>query len=99
MSLVEWIATVLGVLCVTLGVVRSVWTFPTAIGSVSLLAWVVWQQRLYSDAVLQGFFVLANLYGWANWQRAAPPPTRTTAGWATSRTPTRARRCGAATRW
>lgn len=70
MSPIEWIATALGVLCVLLGVVRSVWTFPTAIGSVTLLAWVVWQQRLYSDAVLQGFFVVANLYGWINWRRA-----------------------------
>ncbi len=70
MTPIEWIATGLGVLCVALGVLRSVWTFPTAIGSVALLGVVVWRQRLYSDAVLQGFFVAANLYGWAEWRRA-----------------------------
>ena len=70
MSPIEWIATALGVLCVALGARRSVWTFPTAIGSVGLFGWVVWRQRLYSDAALQGFFVLANLYGWVNWRRS-----------------------------
>lgn len=70
MSLIEWIATVLGVACVALGAMRSVWTFPTAIGSVTLIGWVVWRERLYSDAALQGFFVAANLYGWINWRRS-----------------------------
>ena len=68
MSPVEWIATLLGLLCVGLGVRRSVWTFPTGIGSVVLVGAVVWRQRLYSDAVLQVFFVAANLYGWWNWR-------------------------------
>jgi nicotinamide mononucleotide transporter len=70
MSPVELLATLLGVLCVVLGVRRSVWTFPTAIGSVLLVGWAVWTARLYSDALLQLFFVGANLYGWANWRRS-----------------------------
>ena len=70
MSLIEWVATGLGVLCVALGALRSVWTFPTAIGSVTLLGYVVWRERLYSDAALQLFFVGANLYGWVNWRRS-----------------------------
>lgn len=70
MSWIEAIATGLGLLCVALGARRSVWTFPTAIGSVVLVGWVVWQARLYSDALLQGFFVVANLYGWRNWRRS-----------------------------
>jgi nicotinamide mononucleotide transporter len=70
MSPLEWIAAVLGIWCVVAGARRSTWTFPTAIASVTLVGWVVWRQRLYSDALLQGFFVLANLYGWAEWRRA-----------------------------
>lgn len=70
MSLVEGIAAGLGVLCVALGALRSVWTFPTAIGSVALVGWLVWRERLYSDALLQLFFVVANLYGWVNWRRS-----------------------------
>lgn len=70
MTWIEGVATGLGVLCVALGVVRSVWTFPTAIGSVALVGWVVWRERLYSDALLQLFFVAANLYGWIGWRRS-----------------------------
>ncbi|PZQ60460.1 MAG: nicotinamide mononucleotide transporter [Sphingomonas taxi] len=70
MSLLEWVATVLGIACVALAAVRSIWTFPTAIGSVTLLGVVVFDARLYSDALLQLFFVAANLYGWATWHRA-----------------------------
>ena len=70
MSLIEWVATALGVACVALGALRSVWTFPTAFGSVLLIGWVVWAARLYSDALLQLFFVVVNGYGWVSWRRA-----------------------------
>ena len=70
MGLIEWVATGLGIVCVALGAVRSVWTFPTAIGSVALLGIVVMEQHLYSDTLLQAFFVAANFYGWWNWDRS-----------------------------
>ena len=70
MPLLEWIATALGILCVALGVTRSVLTFPAAIFSVLIIGGVVAQQQLYSDALLQFFFAAANLYGWWNWSRA-----------------------------
>lgn len=69
MSPIEWIATLLGIACVALAAWRSVWTFPTAIGSVTLLGIVVFEARLYSDALLQVFFVAANVYGWIEWTR------------------------------
>lgn len=67
---------VLGIVNVWLAVRRSVWNFPVAIVSVSLLGWLVFRQRLYSDALLQAFFVLANIYGWIKW-RAANAVART----------------------
>ncbi len=70
MTHAEWIATLLGIACVALAGTRSVWTFPTAIASVTLVGLVVFEARLYSDALLQGFFVAANLYGWATWRAA-----------------------------
>lgn len=70
MSLLEWLATLLGIACVALAAGRSVWTFPTGIASVTLLGVVVFEARLYSDAALQAFFVAANLYGWVLWHRA-----------------------------
>ncbi len=69
MSPVEWIATALGIACVLLAARRSIWTFPVAIVSVILLGVVVFEARLYSDALLQLFFVAANLYGWLTWRR------------------------------
>lgn len=75
MTQMEWFAALLGIACVALAAVRSVWTFPAAIGSVVLVGFVVFEARLYSDAVLQAFFVAANLYGWAMWRRS-----RATAG-------------------
>jgi nicotinamide mononucleotide transporter len=73
---VETIAVVLGIVNVWLAVRRSVWNFPVAIVSVSLLGWLVFHQRLYSDALLQAFFVVANVYGWIKW-RAARAVART----------------------
>jgi nicotinamide mononucleotide transporter len=67
MSLLEWLATLLGITCVWLAGVRSIWTFPTGIASVTLLGIVVFEARLYSDALLQIFFVSANLAGWREW--------------------------------
>lgn len=69
MTKLEWIATLLGVVCVILVVRRSLWNFPFAIGSVSLFGAVFYEAKLYSDALLQIFFVAINLYGWLNWTR------------------------------
>lgn len=69
MTTLEWIAALLGVACVALVVRRSMWNFPFAIVSVTLFGFVFWNARLYSDALLQGFFVAINLYGWWNWAR------------------------------
>ena len=68
MSGIEWIAAALGVMCVVLLVRRSLWNYPFAILSVALLGWVFFTARLYSDALLQVFFVAINLYGWWSWQ-------------------------------
>jgi nicotinamide mononucleotide transporter len=70
MPLLEWLATMLGIVCVALAAARSVWTFPAGIASVALLGLVVFEARLYSDAALQAFFIAANLYGWAQWRGA-----------------------------
>ncbi|SEK49589.1 nicotinamide mononucleotide transporter [Sphingomonas palmae] len=60
----------LGLACVAFAARRSVWTFPCGIASVTLLGVVVFEHRLYSDALLQAFFVVANVYGWLNWSRS-----------------------------
>ena len=82
MSSIEWIAAALGVACIVLLVRRSLWNYPFAIVSVALLGWVFLASRLYTDAMLQVFFVVINLYGWIIWPRSARRRARwSSSGW------------------
>lgn len=83
-SAVEIWGFVSGLLCVWLVARSSVWNFPVAIVACALAAVVYTQARLYSDAGLQGVFIVLGIYGWWEWVRkpadaAAPelPITRT----------------------
>lgn len=71
MSELEIVAVVLGVANILLIIRRSVWNYPVGIAMVILYAFVFWEVKLYSDALLQGFFLVAQLYGWAAWRNAA----------------------------
>ncbi|WP_084580222.1 nicotinamide riboside transporter PnuC [Sphingomonas azotifigens] len=70
MSPIEAVATLLGIANVTLVVRRSLWNYPFALAMVSLYAWIFLRERLYSDALLQGFYFVVNGYGWWNWRQA-----------------------------
>lgn len=68
-NLVEVVAALLVVVNVALVARRSVWNYPFGIVAVILYGWVFLGARLYSDALLQLFFLVLNVYGWWNWQR------------------------------
>ena len=70
MNAPEVIATLLGVANILLLVRRSIWNYPFGLAMVAITAWVVFEQRLYSDTILQLFFFAAQLYGWWEWRRA-----------------------------
>ncbi len=70
MSPIEWLAALLGVICVTLVVRRSIWNYAFGVASTALYGSVFFDAKLYSDAMLQLFFVMVNGYGWFNWRRA-----------------------------
>ncbi|MGN6277868.1 MAG: nicotinamide riboside transporter PnuC [Sphingomonas sp.] len=70
MTSLEAIACILGILCVALAAMRRMWTFPFGIGSVALYSVVFFDAKLYSDALLQIFYVIVNAYGWWNWRRS-----------------------------
>lgn len=70
MNWLEWLAAGLGVINVALIVRRSIWNYPFGLAMVSLYFFVFAEARLYSDALLQIFFFVAQLYGWRNWLRA-----------------------------
>ncbi len=55
---------------VVLVVRRSIWNYPFGLAMVSLYFFVFFEAKLYSDALLQIFFLVINLYGWWAWRRA-----------------------------
>jgi nicotinamide mononucleotide transporter len=69
-SPIEAAATLFGLINVTLVVRRSMWNYPFALAMVSLYAWIFLREKLYSDALLQLFYLVVNLYGWWNWTRS-----------------------------
>lgn len=75
MTITETIAVILGLANIILLVRRSLWNYPFGIAMVSLYGLIFFEQKLYSDALLQLFFLALNIYGWLNWSR-----TRTDAG-------------------
>ncbi|HEX8063953.1 MAG TPA: nicotinamide riboside transporter PnuC [Allosphingosinicella sp.] len=70
MSAIEAVAALLGLANVWLVVRRSVWNYPFGIAMVLLYARIFFEAKLYSDALLQLFFLLVQLYGWWNWSRS-----------------------------
>ena len=81
MSTAEIIGTILGVIGVWLMIRQSLWTWPVGLVQVSVYAWVFYDAKLYSDAILQVFFFAVQIYGWWHWWKgtgAAHVPVRVT---------------------
>lgn len=70
MNGLEWLAAALGLINITLIIRRSVWNYPFGIAMVCLYFFVFVEAKLYSDALLQVFFVVVQVYGWREWLRA-----------------------------
>lgn len=69
MTGLEIAAFLLGIANVTLVVRRSVWNYPFGLAMVALYAVVFFDARLYSDALLQCFFFVVQIYGWWSWAK------------------------------
>lgn len=72
MNPLEAVAASFGLINIVLIVRRSVWNYPFGLAMVAIYAWLFAQShiRLYSDAGLQFFFFVVQLYGWWNWTRS-----------------------------
>ncbi|QGP78701.1 nicotinamide riboside transporter PnuC [Sphingobium sp. CAP-1] len=70
MNMVEWVAAGLGLINIILVARRSLWNYPFGIAMVALYFFVFVEAKLYSDALLQIFFLVINLYGWWAWLHA-----------------------------
>nr|WP_250890179.1 nicotinamide riboside transporter PnuC [Sphingobium nicotianae] len=66
----EIIAVILGLANILLIVRRSLWNYPLGIAMVSLYFLIFLEAKLYSDMLLQLFFLALNVYGWLNWNNA-----------------------------
>jgi nicotinamide mononucleotide transporter len=66
-SPIEIIAFFLGLANVGLLMRRSIWNYPFGIAVVMLYAFIFYEAKLYSDMILQGFFVTIQVYGWWYW--------------------------------
>ena len=79
--IVEWIAAALGVINISLLIFRSVWNFPFGIAMVALYIFVFFEKRLYAEAGLQVFFILAQLWGWWLWLKIGGEDDRVPVRW------------------
>ena len=70
MSPLEIAAVCFGLANVALIVGKSVWNFPFGIVMVSLYAVIFFEARLYSEMLLQVFFLVVQLFGWWKWLTA-----------------------------
>lgn len=73
MSIWEIIGTVLGVIGVWLMIRQNISGWPVGLVQVAVYAWVFFDAKLYSDAILQVAFFLIQAYGWWHWWRGRTP--------------------------
>lgn len=79
----ELTGAVLGLIQIWLLVRRSIWNFPLAMASVSLIAVTLFRDKLYSEAGLQLFFFVVNAVGWFQWRAASNASNHVPVGWMT----------------
>ena len=77
----EIAGSVLGLIQIWLLVRRSLWNFPLAMASVTLVGITLFEGRLYSEAGLQGFFFVVNALGWYQWSRVRSGGSAVPVGW------------------
>lgn len=69
MTELEIIATITGIASVALQAREKLIAWPFAIISVSILAYIFFYQKLYSDLGLHIIYIVLNIYGWIVWSQ------------------------------
>lgn len=70
MSPVEGVAALLILVNVVLVALRSIWNYAFGIVGVAIYAVVFFHAKLYSDTLLQVFFLIVQFYGLRQWRRS-----------------------------
>lgn len=66
-SLLEWVGTVTGFICIYLAAKENIWNWPVSIISVVAYSFVFYEHQLYGDTGLQLYFLATAFYGWYFW--------------------------------
>ena len=78
----ELVGVVFGLVYIFLSIRQNVWCWPVSLISVGAYVILAYQIRLYSDVILNAYYVGAALYGWWYWlhggRRGTEAPVRRT---------------------
>ena len=69
MSFIELFGVIFNALCVWLIAKKNIHTWWTGIIGSALFIVMFWECALYSDAILNGYFVITGFYGWWIWNK------------------------------
>ena len=72
-SWLELLAFIFALVGVMLTARVSPWGWPPTIVASVLYGWLFFENKLYGDAALQGFFIVVSIWGWWTWLK---PPTQ-----------------------
>lgn len=70
MTAIEAVAALLILINVWLVARRSIWNYAFGITGVAVYGWVFFGKQLYSDTLLQVFFLIVQLYGLQQWRKS-----------------------------
>jgi nicotinamide mononucleotide transporter len=71
-SLLEWVGTISGFICIYLATKASIWNWPISIISVVAYGFLFFENKLYGDTGLQLYFLFTAFYGWYFWLKKKP---------------------------
>lgn len=80
---IEFIASLLGLISVWLVTKQNNWCWPTGIVMVLIYMFIFYQNKLYSDMLLQVFFAVMQIYGWYTWSNNSVNTTKLQVSWLT----------------
>lgn len=66
-GITEWVAVLFGVASVILASRNNVLLYPTGIVSTSIFIFIFIQAGLYAEALLNVYYFIMSIYGWARW--------------------------------
>jgi nicotinamide mononucleotide transporter len=75
----QWLAVALGVTEVLLARVNNILLYPAGILGTTLSIYLLMDVHLYAESVLNGYYVVMSIYGWAYWiKKRNEPPVKIT---------------------